>query len=238
MGKNILIIGASGDIGYAIAERLALDGYRLLLHYHKNRTGIDLLRERLTNESVLAVIQADLSNQDEIKHFLTKLVFPVDGIIFAGGTAYYGLLQDTSEEAMDTLLALHVKAPWMITKHLLPPMIASRKGNIIMITSIWGNVGASYEVIYSSVKGAQNSFIKALAKEVAPSGISVNGISPGYIETKMNHHLTEEEKQAIIDEIPMSRAGQPSEVAQTVSFLLDERSAYIQGEIININGGW
>lgn len=238
MGKNILIIGASGDIGYAIAERLAQDGYQLLLHYHKNRSGIDLLRERLANESVLAVIQADLSNQDEIKHFLTKLVLPVDGIIFAGGIAYYGLLQHTSEEAMDAMLALHVKAPWMITKHLLPPMITSRKGNIIMITSIWGNVGASYEVIYSSVKGAQNSFVKALAKEVAPSGISVNGISPGYIETKMNSHLSEEERQAIIDEIPMSRAGLPSEIAHTVSFLLDDRSTYIQGEIINMNGGW
>ena len=107
-----------------------------------------------------------------------------------------------------------------------------------MITSIWGNVGASYEVIYSSVKGAQNSFVKALAKEVAPSGISVNGISPGYIETKMNSHLSEEERQAIIDEIPMSRAGLPSEIAYTVSFLLDDRSTYIQGEIINMNGGW
>src|SRR5699024_2315016 len=102
----------------------------------------------------------------------------------------------------------------------------------------WGDVGASNEVIYSSVKGAQNSFVKALAKEVAPSGISVNAISPGYVDTKMNSHLDEDEKNAILSDIPMNRAGSPADVANAVSFLLDDRSNYIQGEIIHLTGGW
>lgn len=238
MGKNVLIIGASGDIGIAIAEQLAADGYQLLLHYNKNREMIDHFRESTDKECVISVLQADLTIDSEIKRLLTEIVFPVDSIIFASGMAYYGLFQEASEDVMDEMIALHVKAPWMITKHLLSSMIERRAGNIVFITSIWGGQGASNEVIYSSVKGAQNSFVKALAKEAAPCGISVNAISPGFIETKMNHNLSAEEKAAVISEIPANRAGKPSEIAHTVQFLLDDDSGYIQGEIINITGGW
>lgn len=234
----MLIIGASGDIGIAIAEQLAKEGYQLILHYHSNQKGIETIRENVSTESILDVLQADLSNENEIRMFLTQLVFPVDMIVFVSGKAYFGLLQDTPEDVMDEMLTLHVKAPWMITKYLLPHMVQSQFGKIIFITSIWGDVGASNEVIYSSVKGAQNSFVKALAKEVAPSGISVNAISPGYVDTKMNSHLNEEEKNAILSEIPVSRAAKPTDVANTVSFLLDERSNYIQGEVIHLTGGW
>lgn len=238
MRGNILIIGASGDIGKAIAERVLHDGYHVLLHYNKNREKIDELRKEVSTDAILAVIQADLSSNEAIKRFLAELMLPVDYIVFASGATQFGLLQDTSEQVMDNMLTLHVKAPWMITKHLLPRMIQQKRGKIIFITSIWGNIGASNEVIYSSVKGAQNSFVKALAKEVAPSGITVNAVSPGYIETKMNGHLSDDEKTSIIADIPLNRAGLPSEIAHSVNFLLDERSSYIQGEIINITGGW
>lgn len=238
MGKNVLIVGASGDIGIQVAKRLVRDGYNLLLHYHKNRKGIDELRKEIDKESILTVLQADLSKENDIRLFLAELIFPVDRIVFVSGKAHFGLFQDTLESTMDDMLTLHVKAPWMITKHLLPNMIQRQSGKIVFITSIWGDIGASLEVIYSSVKGAQNSFVKALAKEVAPSGISVNAISPGFIDTKMNHHLNEDEKNAILSEIPMNRAGSPGEIAHVVSFLLDEKSNYIQGEIIHMTGGW
>src|SRR5690625_3813000 len=117
-------------------------------------------------------------------------------------------------------------------------MIQKQRGKIIFITSIWRNVGASNEVIYSSVKGAQNSFVRALAKEVGPSGISVNAVSPGFIDTKMNQHLLHEEKEAIISGIPLNRAGLATDVSHAVQFLLDEKSSYIQGEIMHITGGW
>src|SRR5699024_7108209 len=108
-------------------------------------------------------IQANLNESAGINKLLTELVYPVDYIIFASGSALYGIFQETTENTMDEMLSLHVKAPWMITQHLLPSMIKERGGKIVFITSIWGSIGASYEVIYSAVKGAQNSFVKALA---------------------------------------------------------------------------
>lgn len=233
--RNILIIGASGYIGLAIANKLLEQGYQLILHYYSNSAVIE---ELFKHEQVLASIQANLSKEEEIKLFLKQLVFPVDGVVFASGKAQFGLFQDASEEILDEMLTLHVKAPWMITQHVLPSMIQEQYGKIIFISSIWGTVGASYEVIYSTVKGAQNSFVKALAKEVAPSSISVNAISPGFIDTKMNNHLTEDEKKAILADIPMQRAGKAEEIANTVNFLLGDQANYIQGEIIHITGGW
>ncbi|WP_077326252.1 elongation factor P 5-aminopentanone reductase [Virgibacillus siamensis] len=238
MGKNVLLIGSSGDIGSAIAKNLAADGYRLLLHYHKNEEAVEKLKNNLPDESVLSCIQADLRNQDGIEKLLRKMVYTIDAIIFASGKASIGLFQDVTESLMDDMIALHVKAPWLICNSLLPDMIRKKEGNIIFITSIWGNIGASNEVIYSSVKGAQNSFVKALAKEVALSGVFVNAVSPGFIDTKMNQQLLPEEKELIRNEIPANRAGTPEEVANAVRFLISEQSSYIQGEILNVTGGW
>lgn len=238
MKRNVLIVGASGDIGIAIAEQLSNEGYQLILHYNSNRKGLEQFLSSAREDTVLDVIQADLSTSEGIDHFLSRIHLPVDCIVFASGTAYFGLLQETPEAVMDSMLTLHVKAVWMISKHLLHPMIRRKEGKIVLITSVWGEAGASNEVIYSSVKGAQNSFVKALAKETGPSGINVNAVSPGFIETKMNGHLTLEERSAISEEIPLNRPGEPMEVAHAVSFLLDEKSAYIHGEIINVTGGW
>ncbi|AIF43697.1 elongation factor P 5-aminopentanone reductase [Virgibacillus sp. SK37] len=238
MGNNVLIIGASGDIGIAISKRLAQDGYKLILHYNKNKEALGHYIKDLSSEAILQLIQADLTSSIELKRFLQQLVFPVDHIVFASGKTSFGVFQHATEALMDEMLALHVKSPWVITKELLPDMIRRKTGNIIFITSIWAEQGASNEVLYSSVKGSQNSFVRALAKEVAPSGISVNAISPGYIDTKMNGHFLEDEKKVITEDIPMNRAGHPDEVAHVVSFLMDSRSSYIQGEVINITGGW
>lgn len=238
MTKNILIIGASGDIGQSITKKMAADGYQLLLHYHTNEKAILSLNAECPEECILMAIQANLGTQAGIEKLRSKIVFPVDGIVFAGGQACFGLFQHTDGKTIDTMLMQHLKAPWEITQAMLPMMLERQAGKIIFITSIWGDRGASHEVIYSSVKGAQNAFIKALAKEVSTSGIYVNGISAGFIDTKMNAHLSTEEQQAVTDQIPMRRAGTPEEIAETVRFLLDERTTYIQGEIIRMNGGW
>ncbi|HLQ70448.1 MAG TPA: SDR family oxidoreductase [Bacillota bacterium] len=235
---NILIIGSSGDIGCAIARKLAFDGYQLILHYHTNEQKMTKMLQTFPEESILAIIQANLESDSSMDTFLNDIVFPVDGIVFAGGQGYIGLLQNTPYHVMDDMFMQHVKAPWKISKKFLPMMIKNRSGRIVLITSIWGELGASNEVVYSSVKGAQNSFVKALAKEVASCGVYVNGVSPGFIATKMNGHLSKEETQAIMERIPMQRAGKPSEVADAVCFLMDERTTYINGEIINVNGGW
>ncbi|MGM0942014.1 MAG: elongation factor P 5-aminopentanone reductase [Bacillota bacterium] len=237
MGKNVLIVGASGDIGVAIAKQLAEQNYQLILHYNHNKQALEAFRKSIEPEKILFMLQADLSNATACKAFVKQLVFPIDAVVFASGKAHFGLFQDTPEDVMDEMLQLHIKSPWMIVKELLPSMIHTG-GQVIFITSIWGEQGASNEVIYSSVKGAQNSFVKALAKEVGPSGVSVNAISPGYIETKMNQHLLDEEKAEIIADIPLNRAGKPEEIAHMTSFLLSGNSSYIQGEIINVTGGW
>ena len=219
MAKNILIIGASGDIGIEIAKQVSNKGHQLILHYHANRKVLEKLSEKLKDEQLLQIIQADLSKQVGIEKLLAALVFPVDAIIFASGKATFGLFQDMKEEKMDEMLNLHVKALWMITKQLLPSMIKKQAGKIIMITSIWGEVGASNEVLYSTVKGAQNSFVKALSKETSSSGITVNAISPGFIETKMNAGLSLVEREEIFSTIPLKRPGKSLEVALAAVYI-------------------
>ena len=238
MIKNVLILGASGDIGSAICKELAAQGYQLILHYYKNKQSIESILSEADEESVLQTVQADLTDVNETVKLCKAISYEVDAIIFVSGMAHFGLFQDVSMKEMDRMLSLHVKTPWLIVQHFLPGMIRKQSGKIIFVTSIWGDIGASNEVIYSSVKGAQNSFVRALAKEVGPSGISVNAISPGFIDTKMNAHLLSEEKAAIISDIPLNRPGLAADVANTAGFLISGKSDYIHGEIIRITGGW
>ncbi len=161
MKRTVLIIGASSDIGLEIAKQRAAKGDQLILHYHSNKTRINELADEIAIDQVLQIIQADLSRTEGIEQLLANLVFHVDIIIFSSGKTEFGLFQEMSHESMDSMLKLHIEAPWRITQQLLPSMIKNSFGNIIFITSIWGDIGASYEVLYSTVKGAQNSFIKS-----------------------------------------------------------------------------
>ncbi|ENH96527.1 3-oxoacyl-ACP reductase [Gracilibacillus halophilus YIM-C55.5] len=238
MSKKCLIVGASGDIGSAIAKQLADLDYQLILHYCHHFEAISDLKTLISDDAIYDVIQADLATKEGLTSFLLELPVDIDHIVFASGTSYFGLFQEMHDMDMDHILHLHLTSPWKITKHLLPHMIQRKFGAIILISSIWGEFGASCEVAYSSVKGGQDSFVKALAKEVGPSGIRVNGVSPGFIQTKMNRHLLDEEKNALHAEIPLQRSGTPDEVAHIVSFLLSEKSSYIQGEIVRVQGGW
>ncbi|MCZ0702623.1 3-oxoacyl-[acyl-carrier protein] reductase [Natronobacillus azotifigens] len=238
MKKHCLVIGASGAIGLAATKALAQQGYTLSLHYHKNKSAIEQLIVDLPNDSVLEVIQADLRNQPGIQFLIDSIAFSPSDLLFAQGQESYGVFHETNEKIMDELFSVHVKATWLITSALLPTMLRERKGNIVVISSIWGDRGASYEVVYSSVKSAQNGFVKALAQEVAANNIRVNAISPGFIDTRMNQHVTGEDKDNIIADIPANRLGTPEEVGELVVFLLNEKSSYINGENIKISGGW
>ncbi|WP_042356206.1 elongation factor P 5-aminopentanone reductase [Bacillus rubiinfantis] len=238
MNKYILITGASGGIGQAIAYTLAERGYHLYLHYNRNELSMkDLLARLETFHGEYIPIQADLAKADGYK-ILSSQLFSLDGIIHCSGNSQYGLLVDLQQKELEKLLSIHVQTPLMLTKELLPKLISKRSGNIIVITSIWGQTGSACEVAYSTVKGAQIAFVKALSKEVALNGIRVNGIAPGAVATPMMEGFNSEEIEQITLEIPMGRLANPMEIAHTAAFLLSEQASYITGQILGVNGGW
>ncbi|HEX6923087.1 MAG TPA: SDR family oxidoreductase [Bacillales bacterium] len=242
MGKFALITGASGDIGSAIAERFAEKGYSLYLHYHRNGETLNALKEKLqssgTTEQIFETVKADFSVSDGVSELLEQIHHPIDVIVHNSGASHVGLVTDITDDEVQKMVQLHVTSPFLVTKYLLGSMVSKKHGKIIVISSVWGLVGASMEVLYSTVKGALNSFVKALAKEVAPSGVSVNGIAPGAVSTKMLDHLSEAEKNELAEEIPMGRFGKPEEIADLAAFLASEKASYINGEIVSIDGAW
>ncbi len=239
MEKFALVTGASGGIGTAIAKQLAEDGYSLILHYHQRKDKIEALAHELAEKvKTVFTVQADLSCKEGVEKLLKEIIVPVEVIIHNSGRSVSGLMTDASANETEEMIYLHITAPFVITKALLPKMISAKSGQIIMISSIWGLTGASFEVLYSMVKGAQNTFVKALAKEVALSGIRVNGVAPGAIETDMMASYSKEEVKELAEEIPLGRIGYPKEVADAVSYLISSRASYITGQILSVNGGW
>ncbi|WP_210610003.1 elongation factor P 5-aminopentanone reductase [Priestia flexa] len=239
MEKYALITGASGGIGSAIAEKMVKEGYGVILHYYQNEAAVNKLASYLRSYTDnIMVVQGDLSSKEGVDHFLSTLVVPVDLLIYNGGQSLSALMMDVTDERIEEMVYLSVTALYRIAKFVLPKMIQKRTGNIIVISSIWGLEGASYEVLYSTVKGAQNTFVKALAKEVALSKIRVNGIAPGAILTNMLSDYTQEDLEMMEQEIPMGRIGKPSEIADAVAYLASDQSSYITGQILSVDGGW
>jgi 3-oxoacyl-[acyl-carrier protein] reductase len=238
MRKYVLITGASGGIGQAVALKLAANGYNLYLHYNQNADLIRKLIDQLTQYNGEYIpIHADLSTSDGYKKIASEIL-SLDGIVHCGGNSQYGMLVDLELKELEDLMRIHVMNPIMLTKELLPKLTRKHTGSIVVITSIWGQTGGSCEVAYSTAKGAQISFVKALSKEVALSGIRVNAIAPGAVNTGMMARFTNEETDEISAEIPMGRMGRPDEIADGVCYLLSEESSYITGQVLAINGGW
>lgn len=238
MKRFALVTGASGAIGKAISIKLASEGYSLYLHYNQNEKGIEeLLSEIGSFGGEYIPIKANLASKTGYLE-LANQIFSIDAIVHNAGNALYGLLEELEEEETEDLIQIHVTAPLLLTKKLLPKLRQKQNGNIVIVSSIWGQTGASYEVAYSTVKGAQLAFAKALSKELAPSNIRVNAVAPGAIQTPMVDGFSLEELEAIAAEVPSGRLGTPEEVANGVEFLLSEKSSYITGQVLAINGGW
>lgn len=237
--KYALITGASGGIGKAIAVKLAQQGYGLYLHYHQNKREIDeLIMQMKPTNLPLQPIQADFTKREAVEIVLEHIHDDIEVIIHNSANSFFGLMTDMSDSEVYDMIQLQLTTPFLLTKYLLPAMIRKKQGKIVVISSVWGLAGASCEVLYSTVKGGLNTFVKALAKEVAPSGIQVNGIAPGAVDTNMLRQFTREELRQLEEEIPMGRFGEPSEIAELVDFLISDRSNYISGQIISIDGAW
>ena len=228
MNKTVLITGASRGIGKQIAIIFAQNGFNIVATCHNNIDTLSSLKNELSKYNV---------NISNLIKFLKNNNISVDVLINNAGISVVGLIQDLSIDDWNYIWNTNVTAPIFLSKELVPHFLHNHSGKIINISSVWGNVGASCEVAYSATKGAINSFTKALAKELAPSNIQVNAISCGIIDTDMNSHLSSDDINEIVTDIPAGRIGTPKDIALTALSLVNG-SDYLTGQIITVDGGW
>lgn len=240
--KTALITGASRGIGRAIAMTLAREGYHIFINC---RQSLDALLQ--LQEEIMAIpggscelLLCDVGNPESVNQMFEQIYqscSSLDVLINNAGCAHIGLLSDMTDEEWNHIIQTNLSSVFYCCRQAIPPMVARKSGRIINISSIWGNVGASCEVAYSASKSAINGLTKALAKELAPSGIPVNAISCGVIDTDMNKQLDAEERIALENEIPAGRFGTPQEVADTILQLI-QSPIYLTGQIIGMDGGF
>lgn len=241
MSKTILITGASSGIGQAAALAFASPGNRLILVSQKNKEGLQQTSDRAVSKGAeVLTILADVSNYKECKLLVSQAIEhfgTIDLLVNDAGISHIGLFQDMMPTEWQRVMNVNIGSVMNLCHLVIPSMVHRHEGRIINVSSVWGNVGASCEVAYSASKGAVNSFTKALAKELAPSGIQVNAIAFGAIETPMNAWLSAEEAQALADEIPAGREGTKEEAARMICMLADAPD-YLTGQILTMDGGW
>ena len=240
-GKIALVTGASRGIGKAIAIELAKEGATVVINYSKDDKGTESTLEEIIKLGGYAKIyKGDISNYDickDIINFVITSFGKIDILINNAGISNIGLFMDLSKEDIDKIMGINIMSTMYLSNLALPHMISKGKGSIINISSIWGDVGASCEVAYSTSKGAINLFTKSLAKEIAPMGIRVNAIAPGVINTEMNSFLSQAEKSELEEESPMGRFGETSEIGKLAVFLCSDSCSYLTGQIIKVDGG-
>ena len=242
--KTALITGASGGIGGELVKIFIEHGYFVVGLYNRGEKEIENLSERLKEKGVsdfFVALKCDLKNQTETRAALDRISGSfkhIDALVNNAGVDLYKLITETDEKEWDDVFAVNVKAAFILTKFALKSMIERKAGSIVNVSSVWGVSGASMEVAYSASKAALIGFTKATAKEVAESGITVNCVCPGVIDTKMNDCFSGDEKREIVSRIPLSRMGTPAEIAELVYFLCSGKAGYITGQTINCDGGF
>lgn len=240
-GKVVLVTGSSRGIGRSIAIEMAKSGAMVAINYMLDEVGAEETLNDIKNMGAYSrKYKADVRSFKDSEEMIGNIVKDfgkIDVLVNNAGISNIGLFIDNVEEDYEHILNSNFKSVYNCTHGVLKNMIERKCGVIINISSIWGNVGASCEVLYSASKGAINSFTKALGKELAPSNIRVNAIAPGVIDTSMNKYFSEEETKVLKEEIPMERFGKGEEVGKLAVFLASEDSSYITSKIITIDGG-
>lgn len=241
MAPVALVTGASRGIGRAIALRLARDGYTVAVNYHTNRHAARDTAQILEALGVDGMLcRADVCDEQAVRQMVRAVEEAygrIDLLVNNAGISTQSLFTDLSSGEWKRMMDVHVNGAFYTCSAVLPGMIRRKSGNIINIASMWGQTGASCEVHYSTAKAALIGMTKALAKEMGPSGIRVNCVAPGAVDTDMMAGFSEQDKQALADETPLCRIGKPEEIASVVSFLASRDASFITGQVIAPNGG-
>ena len=240
MEKIVIITGASRGIGREIAKRLAKKGLKVIANYNKSEEAAKELKSELKQEGIkIDIVKADVSKREEAKK-LAKYALDkygkIDVLLNNAGMSEYKLFTDETDEDWNKIINTNLYSAFAMSQEVIPNMVHNKNGLIINMSSAWGVVGGSLEVIYSVSKAGMDGLTKALAKELGPSSIRVNSIAPGMIYTKMNEKFTSEEIEEIKEEIPLGKIGEAQDISKCVEWLIEDK--YTTGQVISINGGW
>lgn len=238
--KIIIITGASRGIGREIAKTLAREGYTIIANYNKSEREAQKLKKELQEENKeIDIYKANIANEEETQEmikYVIKKYKKIDVLINNAGIDKIQLVTEVTKKDWDEIINTNLYGTFYISQQAAKNMIQNKQGKIINISSIWGQIGASMEVVYSISKAGVDGLTKALAKELGPSGIQVNSIAPGFIKTEMNSNFNEQEINEIKDEIPLQKLGECTDIAKCVKWLIEDN--YVTGQVIAINGGW
>lgn len=240
MNKVIIVTGASKGIGKEISKELAKKGNTIIANYNKSEKEIKELQQELEKQNIkIDIYKADVTKREEatnlVKYTIQKYG-KIDVLINNAGISQIKEFTQITDEDWNNMINTNLNSVFYMSQEACHNMIHNKKGCIINISSIWGITGASCEVHYSVSKAGVDALTKALAKELGPSNIRVNSIAPGIINTEMNAHLSEEEKQNIEEEIPLEKIGKSIDIERCVEWLIKDE--YTTGQVISINGGW
>ncbi len=242
MKHTVLITGSSRGIGAGIARAFARVGHRVVLHYHKNESAARVLLEELRAEGCsVALVQGDVSSEAEAGEIVRQAERAfgfVDVLVNNAGIALPNqLVTETSAADWSRVFGVNMDGMFFVTRAVLPGMVSNQRGSIVNVSSMWGVTGGSCEVAYSASKAAVIGFTKSLAKEVAPSGIRVNCVAPGFVSTEMTAGLDAETVEAIREETPLLKLGTPEDIASAVLFFALEGASFITGQTLSVDGG-
>lgn len=240
MKKIAIITGASRGIGREIAKTLAKEGIQVVANYNNSEKNALELKEELKSENInIDIFKADVSKREEakelVKYTLNKYG-KVDILINNAGISEYKVFNDETDQDWNKIMNVNLYSAFVMCQEVIPNMVHNKNGSIINISSIWGMVGSSLEVLYSISKAGMDGLTKALAKELGPSNIRVNSVAPGAINTDMNANLTVEELKQLESETPLGRIGNPKDIAKCVKWLVED--TFTTGQVISVNGGW
>ena len=235
--KTVFITGGSRGIGAELVRTFSKNGYNVAFTYRASREAA----EQLAVETGALAIQADSRIESEATDALNKAISEfggVDCLINNAAVSSFSLFTDITLDDWNDMMSVNLTGAFIYSKAVIPDMLKRKQGRIINITSMWGLVGSSCEVHYSAAKAGLIGLTKALAKELGPSGITVNAIAPGVIDTEMNKALTDGDREALINDTPVMRIGTTRDVAEAALFLAKDEASFITGEVLNVSGGY